>query len=112
MKLLLAAACAVAAIASPAAAQDTHAGHAMPPAAPAPAPAQPAARLNLDTPVETVMADPAGKSVLDANVPELATHEHYEAIKGMGLRQLAAYAPQKLPPELLAKVETALAAIK
>jgi len=107
MKLVLAA-LAAAAITSPAFAQDAHAGHADHAAAPAAA----AARLNLDTPVEAIVADPAGKSVLEANLPGVTTHEHYEMFKGMGLRQLADFAPDKLPPEVLAKVEADLAAIK
>lgn len=109
MKIVLAA-LAVAATASPALAQDAHAGHDMT-AKPA-AGAATAARLNLDTPVETIVADPAGKAVLDANLPTLTAHEHYNAFKQMGLRQLANYAPDQLTPEVLAKVEADLAAIK
>ena len=109
MKLLLAAAFAATAL-SPAIAQNAHAGHAMP-AAPA-ATTSAAARLTLDTPVETIVADPAGKAVLDANIPGLITHEQYEGFKRMGLRQLASYAPDKLTPEVLAKTEAELAAIK
>ncbi len=95
--------------AAPAAAQDAHAGHA--PGA-APAPAASAARLNLDTPVETIVADEKGKAVLDANLPGLTTHEHYEYFKAMSLRQIAGMAPDRLPPEALAKVEADLAAVK
>lgn len=108
MKLFLAAAAAVAVV-SPPAAQDAHAGHADHAAHTA---AASTARLNLDTPVEVIVADAAGKAVLDANIPELATHEHYNAFKQMGLKQLANYAPDKLTAEVLAKIETGLAAIK
>lgn len=78
----------------------------------APAGEQAAARLNLDTPVETIVADAAGKAVLDAGLPGLTTHEHYEMFKGMSLRMLSGMAPDKLPAEALAKVETELAKIK
>lgn len=107
MKLFFAASLAVAA-ASPAIAQDAHAGHAghTAPAATA------TARLNLDTPVETIVADAAGKAVLEANLPGVTTHEHYEAFKSMGLRQIAGMAPAQLPAEVLAKIEAELAAIK
>jgi hypothetical protein len=108
MKLVLAA-LAVAA-ASPALAQDAHAGHDM--AAMAAADTKAAARLNLDTPIEVIVADPAGKAVLEADVPGVTTHEHYDAFKGMGLKQLANYAPDRLTAEVLAKTETDLAAIK
>ena len=108
MKIVFAAFAATA-VASPAFAHDAHAGHDM--AAHAAAPAA-AARLNLDTPVETIVADPAGKAALEANLPGVTTHESYEMFKGMGLRQLAGFAPDRLTPEVLAKVEADLAAIK
>ena len=72
----------------------------------------PAARLNLNTPVEAIVADAAGKAVLDADLPGVTTHEHYEMFKSMSLRALAGMAPDKLKPEVLAKVEADLAAIK
>lgn len=106
MKIVLAA-LAAAAVASPAFAQDPHAGH-----ADHSAHAAAAAKFTLDTPVETIVADPAAKAVLDADLPGLTTHESYEMFKSMGLRQLAGFAPDKLTPEVLAKVEADLAAIK
>ena len=111
MKLFFAAALAAAA-ASPAFAQDAHAGHAGHADHAAPAAAKAAARLNLDTPVETVMADADGKAVLEAALPGIGAHEHYEHFKAMGLRQIAGMAPAQLTPEVLAKIESGLAAIK
>jgi hypothetical protein len=103
MKILLAAVAALVAV--PAIAQTAdHSMHAAAPAA--------AARLNLDTPIEAVVADAAGKAVLDADLPGLTTHEHYDMFKRMSLRALAGMAPNKLPAEALAKVEADLAAIK
>jgi hypothetical protein len=81
-------------------------------AADTPPAAEPAARLSLDTPVETIVADEAGKAVLEANVPGATTHEHYDMFKAMTLRQLATMAPDKLTAELLAKVEADLAKVK
>jgi hypothetical protein len=78
----------------------------------APAAAQPAARLTLDVPVEAIVADPAGKAVLDADIPELTPHPQYEMFKGMTLRQLATMVPDKLSAELLAKLEADLAQVK
>jgi len=85
--------------------------------APAPAPAAPAtaaatAKFNLDTPVQDLVADPKAKAVLDADLPGLSTHESYEMFKGMSLKQLSSYAADKLTPEVLAKTEKNLAAIK
>ncbi len=108
MKLLVAAALAAAA-ASPAFAQDAHAGHADHAAH---ATAASSARLNLDTPVGEIMADGAGKAVIDKHLPAMASHPQYEQAKAMSLRQIAAFAPEHITPELLAKVEADLAGIK
>ena len=72
----------------------------------------PAARLSLDTPIAAIVADPAGKAALDANLPGVTTHEHYEMFKGLSLRALSGMAPDKLPAEALTKVEADLAKIK
>ena len=103
MKLLLAAALA-ATVSAPALAHEGHSDNA--------AQAASAARLNLDTPIETIVADAAGKAVLDADLPGVTTHEHYEMFKAMSLRAVAGYAPDKLTPEVLAKVEADLAKVK
>lgn len=84
-----------------------HAGHAAPTAADAAD-----GKLTLDTPVEAIAAKPEGKAVLEANLPGITTHEHYEMFKNMSLKQIAGMAPDRLTPEALAKVETGLAAIK
>ena len=83
-----------------------------PAAAPAAAATAPASRLNLDTPVETIMADPNGKAVVDAAIPQLAAHPSYEMFKGMSLNQLQGYAPDQLSAETMTKVGTGLAAVK
>ena len=81
--------------------------------APAPAAAATAAaKFNLDTPVQDLVADPKAKAVLDADLPGLSTHESYEMFKGMSLKQLSSYAADKLTPEVLAKTEKELAAVK
>jgi len=85
--------------------------------APAPAPAAPAAaapagQFNLDTPVEQIVANPAAKAVLDADLPGVSTHEAYEQFKSMSLHQLLGFAPDKLTNDLLAKVETDLSKVK
>lgn len=89
---------------------------AAPQAAPAPAPAPAttalATRLNLDTPIETIVADAKGKAVLDADVPGVTTHPSYEMFKGMSLNQLQSYAADKLTTPVLAKAAIDLAAIR
>jgi len=111
MKLFASTAALLTLVAAPALAQTTPAPA---PTAPAPAPAAPAAaaRLNLDTPIETVVADAAGKKVLDTDLPGLTTNEKYDMFKSMSLNQVAGFAPDKLTPAILGKVATDLAAIK
>ena len=80
---------------------------------PAAMPAMPAAsaKFSLDTPVETLVANPATKAVLEANLPGITAHPQYETFKGMSLSVLAGFAPDKLTPERLAAVAAALAKI-
>lgn len=79
---------------------------------PAPAPAATAAKFNLDTPIQAIVADAKAKAALESVVPGLSTHESYEMFKGMSLNQLAGYAADKLTPEVLAKAQKALAEVK
>ena len=100
------------AVATPALAQTTPA----PAPAPAPtaaAPAAPATKFNLDTPIETLMADPAAKAVLTTDFGgDLSANPAYDQFKTMSLNQVQPYAADKMPASLMTKVATDLAAIK
>ncbi len=119
MKLLASTSALLTLIAAPALAQTTPAP-APAPAVPAAAPAAPAAtatpaavsRLNLDTPIETVVADADGKKVLETDLPGLTTNDKYDMFKSMSLNQVAGFAPDKLTPERLGKVASDLAVIR
>jgi len=78
----------------------------------APAPAAASAKFSLETPIQDIVADPKAKAVLETNLPGISTHESYEMFKGMSLNQLSSYAADKLTPEVLAKTEKDLAALK
>jgi hypothetical protein len=80
----------------------------MAPAAPAPA----AGALTTDTPIETIVADPAGKAVLDKDAPGLTTHPMYEQFKSMSLKELAPMSQGKIDDAALAKINADLAAAK
>ena len=83
--------------------------------APAPAPAAPAAaaaKFNLDTPIETIAADPAGKTILDTDLANITAHPMYDQFKGMSLNQVQPMSQGALTDAALAKVKTDLAAIK
>ena len=92
--------------------------------APAPAPAAPVvtvpappaatgtAKFTLDTPIETIAADPAAKAVLDADLQNITGHPMYDQFKGMSLNQVQPMSQGALTDAALAKVKTDLAAIK
>ncbi len=80
-------------------------------AAPAPVPAS-APKFSLDTPIETIAADPAAKAVLEANMPGMTTHAMYDSFKSMSLTQVAPMSGGRITEDALAKVKAALAEIK
>jgi len=110
MKLIFAAAAAIAVFAPAAAfAQAT------PAVTPTPAPAQtaPAAKFNLDTPIEVIVADEKAKAILTADIGmDVTAHPAYEQFKGMSLRQVQPYSQGAMTDEMLKKTETDLAEIK
>jgi hypothetical protein len=109
MQRILVAAAALSLAPSAAAAHPDHAAHG---AHPAPATAPVAqGKLTLDTPVETIVADAKGRAALEAAIPGITAHPHYEHFKAMSLRQLQPMAPAQITPEVLAKAEAGLAAI-
>ncbi|KQN19052.1 hypothetical protein ASE83_09015 [Sphingomonas sp. Leaf32] len=74
----------------------------------APAPAA-AAKLTIDSSIETIAADPKGKAILDANFPGMVAHESYPMFKGMSLKQVQPYANGRITDEQVAKVSAELA---
>ncbi|MES1975085.1 MAG: hypothetical protein V4472_21715 [Pseudomonadota bacterium] len=106
MKLAALTAAIVMMTAAPALAQTSAAA-----AAPA-ADAATTARFTLDTPIEAIAADPAGKAVLNADFPEMLAHPAYEQFKGMSLAALQPMANGQITDEQLAKAKADLAAIK
>ena len=85
--------------------------------APSTAPATPdaaatAAKFSLDTPIEAIAADPAGKAVLDADFPGMLTHPAYDQFKGMSLTAVQPMSQGAITDEQMAKAKVDLAAIK
>ena len=76
------------------------------------APAAAATKFSLDTPIETIAADPAAKAALDAAVPNMTSHPMYDQFKTMSLTQLQPMSGGQLTDEQLAKAKVALEAIK
>lgn len=83
------------------------------PAAPAPAAtAAAAATLSADTPIETIVANPQGKAVLEKEMASLLAHPMFDSFKAMSLRQLQPYSSGAITDEKLAAVDAALKAVK
>ena len=71
-----------------------------------------AAKFTIDTPIETIAADPAGKAVLDKDLPGVTTHEAYDSFKSMSLKAVQPMSNGAISDAALAKVAADLAAIK
>jgi hypothetical protein len=82
------------------------------PALPESAPAASAAALNGDTPIETVMATPAGKAAIEKLFPDVPGHPAYEQFKGMSLRELAPLAGGLITDDKIAAFEVEMKAAK
>lgn len=74
----------------------------------APAPPGP---LSLDTPIETICETPAGKAVLDQDLPGLTTRPEFAMFKSMTLKQLQPMSQGHITKAVLAKVEVDLQAL-
>jgi hypothetical protein len=69
------------------------------------------ATLTLDTPVERIASNPAGRLVLGAKLPQVLSHADYESFKSMSLRQLLPLSQGLLTEQGLAAAEAELAAV-
>jgi hypothetical protein len=70
------------------------------------------AKLTIDSPIESIAANPAGKAVLDKDLPGLTSHEAFDSFKAMSLKDVAPMSNGVISDEALAKVAADLAAIK
>jgi hypothetical protein len=101
------------AVATPALAQTAPAPAPAPAAFATAAPAVPATKFNLDTPIETLVADPAAKAVLDKDLGnDVSKHPAYDQFKSMSLSAVAPMSGGAVTEEMLKTLGTDLAAIK
>lgn len=113
MKLAVSAAL-IALIAAPVAAQTASSpAPAVAPAAPAAAAPAATGKYTLDTPIETLVADPAAKAVIDGALGEdITQNPYYEQIKTMGFAQVQPISQGRLSDEVMKKLGDGLATIK
>lgn len=112
MKSTYAAALIATMFAAPVLAQDTVANPAGTAASTAPASSATTSRFSLDTPLGELMANPAARAVVEAQIPGMDKHPSYDMAKGMSLKQIQPYASAEITDEVLTKIGTGLAAIK
>jgi len=74
-------------------------------------PAASGGTMTLETPVQTIAANPKGKMVLDRDLPGFTTDPNYPIVKVMSLNQLATMSDGKITEAQLAQLKADLAAI-
>ncbi len=72
----------------------------------------PAAKFTIDTPIETLMADPEAREVVLAEIPDLEANPYYPQIKAMSFKMVQPYSQGMLTDEMLANIAAGLAEIK
>jgi hypothetical protein len=75
---------------------------------PAPATSRP---LSINTSIEAICATPAGKAVLDRDLPGLTTRPEFPMFKAMTLKQLEPLSKGHITDAVLAKVQHDLTAV-
>jgi len=67
--------------------------------------------LSLDTPIEQIAAVPAGKAVLDKDIPGLLSHPAYDQFKGMSLKEVQPMSQGAITDDMLTKTGADLTAL-
>ena len=82
-------------------------------AAPAAPPAAPAARYSTaSTDIGTLVDTPVTKAVLDKALPGFSDNPQLSMARSMTMRQIQQFAPDQLTDQVLAKIDSELAALK
>jgi hypothetical protein len=76
-----------------------------------PAPPAPPGPLTLNTSIEAICATPAGKAVLDRDLPGLTARPEFPMFKAMTLKQIEPMSKGHITDAVLAKVAGDLAAL-
>lgn len=67
--------------------------------------------FSLKTPIEQIVANPAGRALIEAEMPGFLTHPMYEQLKVKSIDELNILFQNGAPPERLAVIDKALRAI-
>ncbi len=87
------------------------AGQALAQTAPAPAPAAvaPARYSTADTPIGTLLDDPAAKAIVFKNIPAMANSTQLDMARSMTLKDTQQYAPDMMTDAVLARIDAEFA---
>jgi para-nitrobenzyl esterase len=81
-----------------------------------PAPAAPVAAApkysTADTPIGTLLDDPAAKAVVDKNMPGFSDNPQVAMARSMTFKQIQSFAPDQIKEETLIKLDADLAKLK
>ena len=67
--------------------------------------------LSLDTPIEQIAASPAGKAVLDKDVPGLITHPAYEQFKSLSIKDVQPMSQGAITDSMIKRLGADLASL-
>ena len=62
-----------------------------------------------DTEVGTLLDDPAAKAIIEKYIPGFTTNDQVDMARGMTLKAVQQYAPDKITDEILAKIDAEFA---
>ena len=85
----------------PALAQEDHSGH-----------EAEEAKLTIESPIETLMANEKARAVVLETLPDLDKHPAYGQFKAMSLKAVQPFSQGMITDEMLAKIAAGLAEIK
>ena len=77
--------------------------------APAPAPAPAKSYTTADTPIGTLLDDPAAKAVVEKHLPQLMSGGQIDQARPLTLKAIQQYAPEVFTDKLLADIDADLA---
>lgn len=63
------------------------------------------------TPLADLLANAETKAVLEKHIPGISTNPEVEPVKGLSLKAIQPYAPDRLPDSLLAAIDADLAKV-
>lgn len=76
---------------------------------PAATPAASSHYTTADTPIGTLLDDPAAKAIIEKNIPGMTTNDQIDMARGMTLKSIQQYSPDQVTDPVLAKIDAEFA---